>query len=202
MQIFNSPMTNKEIIREEWLRLGMDKLTEIFADAGIEAPEDVEVSCGFPLTGGKGSRNQTIGNCFARSASEKGINEIFISPVLSDSIKVLDVLSHEMIHAIDDCKHGHKKAFRDMALAIGLTGKMTATVAGEELTLKLEKIVTELGQYPHSAIAVGTGKKQTTRNLKVSCTECEFSYRTSRKNVEIMENFICNSCGENTLEIS
>ena len=195
-------MTNKEILREEWLRLGMENLTSIFKDALIDVPVDIEVSCGFPLTGGKGSRNQTIGNCFSRSASEKNINEIFISPVLSDSIKVLDVLAHEMIHAVDDCKNGHKAPFRKMALAIGLTGKMTSTIAGEELKAKLEKIVLELGQYPHASLDTGATKKQGTRNIKVSCVECDFSYRTSRKNVESMTNTTCNGCGRDSLEIS
>jgi hypothetical protein len=192
----------KEILREEWLRNGMKKLSEVFKHAKIEVPEDIEVSCGFPLTGGKGSRNQTIGNCFPRSASEKKINEIFISPVLSDSIRVLDVLTHEMIHAIDDCKNGHKAPFRKMALAVGLTGKMTKTVAGDELKTKLEKIVVKLGDYPHATLDAGATKKQGTRNIKVTCCVCDFSYRTSRKNVESMTNTTCNGCGDASLEIS
>jgi hypothetical protein len=195
-------MTKKEILREEWLRLGMDKLTAIFNSVNIEVPQDIEVSCGFPLTGGKGSRNKTIGNCFNRAASQKGINEIFISPVLSDSIRVLDVLAHEMIHAIDDCKNGHRGAFRTMALKIGLTGKMTATTASPELEDGLKSIILELGEYPHSALDTGATKKQGTRNLKVSCPHCDFSYRTSRKNIETMSNFICNGCGEESLEIN
>jgi len=195
-------LENKSLTREQWLVLGMQELTsKVFQVENIEVPTDIKVSCGFPLTGGKNSRKQTIGNCFSRSASKNEINEIFISPVLSESERVLDVLSHEMIHAIDDCQSGHKGAFRKMAKAIGLEGKMTATTAGEKLTEKLKEIISRIGNYPHGEVSTNVAKKQTTRNIKVACSECDFSYRTSRKNIELMSNTICNSCGEDSLEV-
>ena len=193
-------LENKSLTREQWLVLGMQELTsKVFQVENIEVPTDIKVSCGFPLTGGKNSRKQTIGNCFSRSASENKINEIFISPVLSESERVLDVLSHEMIHAIDDCQSGHKGAFRKMAKAIGLEGKMTSTSAGEKLTEKLKEIISRIGNYPHGEVSTNVAKKQTTRNIKVACDNCGFSYRTSRKNIENMENNICNGCGEHSM---
>jgi uncharacterized paraquat-inducible protein A len=105
-----------------------------------------------------------------------------------------------MIHAIDDNKHGHGKEFREMALAIGLTGKMTATVASDELNEKLEAIIKEIGcEFPHDRMVFDDAKKQTTRNVKVSCDSCEFSFRTSRKNIELMnEDAPCPCCGGHT----
>ena len=37
---------------------------------------------------------------------------------------------------VEGLEHGHKGAFKTMALDIGLEGKMTATRAGEKLTGK------------------------------------------------------------------
>lgn len=69
------------------------------------------------------------------------------------------------------------------------------------LKAKLEAIQ-KLGDYPHAKLDYTKQiKKQSTRMIKVECSECEFSYRTSRKNIELMRNSTCNSCGESTLEI-
>ena len=94
------------------------------------------------------SKDLSISQLSAYQLIKNKINEIFISPVLSESERVLDVLSHEMIHAIDDCQSGHKGAFRKMAKAIGLEGKMTSTSAGEKLTEKLKEIISRIGNYP------------------------------------------------------
>ena len=173
--------------REEWLQAAVRELqADVFTPAALEIPADVKVSCGWPSSGGvRSSKGMTIGQCFSRSCSKANINEIFISPTQNDSVKVLDVLAHELIHAIDDCQNGHKKAFRDMALAIGLEGKMTATTAGEALKALLQAIVKRLGDYPHEELDISNRKKQTTRMVKVECEKahCDFSFRASRKQI-------------------
>ena len=73
---------------------------------------------------------------------------------------------------------------------------MTYACAGDELKQTITEIVEDIGLYPHNELEINKRKKQTTRMLKVSCTECEFSYRTSRKNIESMTNYTCNGCGE------
>ncbi|AZF93782.1 hypothetical protein HOU70_gp49 [Arthrobacter phage Liebe] len=132
------------------------------------------MSVGWP--GGNGRKNAVIGQCWATSASADQVAQLFVSPVLDDAVRVLDVLTHELVHAVDDCKSGHKGAFAKIAKSLGLTGKMTATVAGDELKATLESIAAGLGAYPHAALVnPGAGvegpKKQTTRQLKVECAE-------------------------------
>src|SRR5690606_38637603 len=99
----------------------------------------VKVSVGWP--GGPGRKNCVIGQCWAPAAAADGVSHVFISPVLDDAVRVLDVLAHELVHAInfaegDNC--GHRGRFAKIAKGIGLTGKMTATVAGEELAERLQ----------------------------------------------------------------
>ena len=189
--------------REEWLEQATTLLnSEVFIPAGYEIPEDVKVSCGWPVSGGASSRQATIGQCFSRAVSANNVNEIFISPKLDEASRVLDVLTHEHIHAIDDCRSGHKGLFRTIAKAVGREGKMTATTAREALQDKLEAILDKRGDYPDAKHADAKQiKKQSTRMIKVECSECEFSYRTSRKNLELMSNNFCNACNEATLQI-
>ncbi|MGO4251270.1 hypothetical protein AB4Y81_03295 [Paenarthrobacter sp. TAF1] len=166
-------MTAKFQTREEWLVAAVAALAPIFAAVEETLPE-VRVSVGWP--GGNGRKNSVIGQCWSTKVASDSVSQLFISPVLEDAVRVLDVLAHELIHAIDDCVSGHKGRFAKIAKAVGLTGKMTATVAGDDLKAELEKIAANLGDYPHAAIVnPGQGadgpKKQTTRMMKVECSE-------------------------------
>ena len=193
-----------KITRENWLIMATSKLNNgVFKQHGYEVPKDVKVSCGFPASGGRtGAKHQAIGTCHNRASSKAGVNEVYISPTQDDSIRVLDVLTHELIHAIDDCINGHKGLFRAIAVDVGLEGKMTSTHAGKELTKKLEKIVQELGEYPHAEVSTANKKKQGTRNIKIECSSCGFGWRASQTMIDRMTNATCNGCGNDTLTIA
>lgn len=163
--------------RESWLyEMTKELKTQVFKPNGIELNlKKVKVSVGFPASGGAKSKNKTIGQCFARRCSTANVNEIFINPCLDKSqvTRVAGVLVHELIHAIDDCKSGHKGAFRKMAIACGLTGKMTATRESDGLKEIIKGIESKIGKYPHKKLNFELGrKKQGTRNLKIECPEC------------------------------
>ena len=161
----------KKMNRETWLWEMVKQLKlKVFKPAGIALDlANIKVSVGFPATGGARNRNRTIGVCYASKVSTGKYNEIFINPTLDDTVRVTGVLVHELIHAIDDCKHGHKAPFRKMALAVGLTGKMTATTESDELIAKINDIVKVIGKYPHKKLDYTNRKKQGTRNLKIEC---------------------------------
>lgn len=165
-------MTTKFQTREEWLVAAVEALRPLFSALTDETLPAVRVSVGWP--GGNGRKNSVIGQCWSTKVAADNVAQLFISPVLGDAVRVLDVLAHELIHAIDDCESGHKGRFAKIAKALGLTGKMTATVAGPELEAELRKIADELGEYPHAVISAGAAgaegpKKQGTRMLKVEC---------------------------------
>lgn len=203
-------MTSTIQTREEWLHKAIESLRPEFEKISFPLPERVHVSVGFGY-GAKRESGTILGQCWARFASEDEVNHLFISPEMNDSARVLDVLIHELIHAADDCKSGHKGAFETAARALGLTGKMTATVASDVLREKLSALAEKLGPYSHSTLypkgkvtlpplapvpagevpaatpKIHSGpKKQTTRMLKLSCTEpgCEcggYTVRTTAK---------------------
>ena len=188
--------------REEYLQKAKDELNDrVFKQAGYEIPE-VKISCSWAL-GTADKNKKTLGQCVPKSWSKANINEIMIMPTVDDSEKVIDILAHELVHAVDDNKSGHGAGFRKICLAVGLNGssQMRYACAGDELKQTIADIVRDIGLYPHSELQIHKRKRQTTRMLKVSCTECNFSYRTSRKNIGMMANTICNGCGSDSLEI-
>jgi hypothetical protein len=144
----------------------------------------MRVSVGF--AGGRGKKASTIGQCWSTASAADGVAQIFISPVLADPLRVLATLVHEGVHAVDDCKSGHRGAFVRLAKAMGLEGKWTATVAGEELTHTLADVAAGLGAYPHAALTVAGGiKKQTTRLLKIACDICGYPARVTRQWLDV-----------------
>lgn len=166
--------------REEWLNNAVDALRPLFAEVGATVPDRVRVTVGFP--GGRGPKTRTIGQCWATGAVADGIPTVFISPVLSDPVIMLSTLVHELVHAVDNCVNGHKRPFARIATAVGLTGKMTATVAGDALRERLESMAEGLGPIDHGALNPSVGlKKQTTRMLKVACPVCGCVIRMTQK---------------------
>ena len=162
--------------RETWLNKMAKELKRlVFTPAGIKLNlRKVKISVGYPPKGGAAKKNKSIGVCFARVCSDANVNEIFINPCMDkDQVtQVAGVLVHELIHAIEDCK-GHGPSFRKMALACGLTGKMTATTETDELKATIKTIEKKIGKYPHKKLNYEIGrKKQSTRNLKIECPKC------------------------------
>jgi len=168
--------------REEWLGRLVDALRPTFADLGYPLPERVRVSCGWPSRSALSSKAQRIGEAWSNRCSEDGAHETFLSPVLADPVDVGAVLVHELVHHAVGVEHGHKGPFRKLAIAVGLTGKMTATTAGEDLQERLHALTKQLGPYPHAKLAGGSGKKkQGTRMLKVTCGDCGCIARMTRQ---------------------
>ena len=175
-------------IREQWLETAIELMKPHFTESipGVEFPK-VRVSVGWP--GGKhGPR--TIGQCWAPFAATDNVSQIFISPVLDEELIVLATLAHEFIHAIDENKSGHKGAFGVMARAIGLEGRLTATVAGEALTAVFMTILEKLGTYQHAALGsvpadptrTITGAPSRNKSMqKVVCEESGYTARVSNK---------------------
>jgi hypothetical protein len=111
---------NIPLTREAWLLAAIELLRPLFLEKGYNLPR-VRVSCGIPATSRRGS---AVGQCWPSSATDDGANEIYISPVYADPVEVLDTLVHELVHAVDDCRHRHGPEYKAIALKMGLQGKM------------------------------------------------------------------------------
>ena len=171
--------------RESWLAAAAVMLQhEVFPAAGIDAVlwerHKYRVSCGFPI-GYRGSRTGKValGQAFDPSISADGTMEVFINPILDNPVDVIAVLAHELIHVEAGIACGHRGRFASVARSIGLVGAMTATVPGDVLRGKLQRIVTDLGIYPHAKVDPNARKKQGTRLLKLQCSDCGWTARVS-----------------------
>lgn len=142
---------NTHTTREGWLAAAALQLEDrIIRLQGAEVPKKIAYSCGFP----KGGGGRAIGQCWDPTAAPDETHHIFICPTQVSATRVLDILLHEIIHAVVGIPEGHRGKFKKMARAVGLEGKLTATVVSEgtELHNTLVEIADALGPYPHGGM--------------------------------------------------
>jgi hypothetical protein len=174
-------MSNKLSTREEWLNALTESFRPAFDNIDNPLPENIRVSCGFPSRSALSRSRKRIGEAWAPSCSSDKYHETFISPVLEDPVEVGAVLVHELVHHAVGVDKKHGKEFRKCALAIGLTGKMTATVPTDALKERIKEHIGDIGNYPHGGLSGQSPiKKQSTRLLKVEC-ECGCVIRMTQK---------------------
>ena len=164
--------------RELWLQNAVDLVSPIFKNKGYTIPK-VQVSCGFPSTGNK---SKHVGQCWGKSSTNDGTNQLFISPVLDEPVQVLDTLVHELVHAVDDCMHHHGPEFKKIATDVGLQGLMREASAGPWLLEQLAAISRQLGKYPHSKINLShSASKKTGPRPRAKCKKCGYEVTPLKK---------------------
>lgn len=164
--------------RELWLQNAVNLVSPIFKNKGYTIPK-VQVSCGFPSTGNK---SKHVGQCWGKSSTNDGTNQLFISPVLDEPVQVLDTLVHELVHAVDDCLHHHGPEFKKIATDVGLQGMMREASAGPWLKEQLFSISRQLGKYPHSKINLAhSSSKKTGPRPRAKCKKCGYEVTPLKK---------------------
>ena len=170
--------------REAWLMACIEELQGDFSIHGYTIPEKIRASCSWPSRGAL-TKNKRIGEAWSCNNSADQHYEIFISPVLQNSGTVCETIVHELIHCVVGTSANHGKPFRQCAEKMGLEGPMTSTWAGSALSQRIIGIIDKLGKYPHAELKSNSIKKtQTTRYIKVTCTQCECVIRMTRKWIE------------------
>jgi len=160
--------------REQWLTELTNRLRPMFAAIGFPLPEKIRASCGFPSRGALAKKAKRVGEAWSSDQSEDQHFETFVTPMVCDPVGVAEIQVHELCHCAAGLECKHRKPFTTVARALGLEGKMTATVAGEALQATLEEIVEEIGTYPHAKLVhTSNPKKQNTRMLKVVCSDLQ-----------------------------
>jgi hypothetical protein len=159
-----------QALREQWLNNAVTSVRGIFHANGFPIPDHIRVSCGFPSKRAR-SLYRNVGEHFSPDLSEDATHQIFISPVLDDSVEVLGVLMHELSHAVTGATHGIP--FRQCVRKVWLEGNPTQTKVGAEFRSNFDPILESLGIYPHAKLNVESSYKvQGTRMLKAVCGTC------------------------------
>ena len=169
--------TTNHPTRESWLQAAVAHLRVMFAANNFVVP-DCQVSCGFTSTG---VRSGHIGQCWSKKSAANEVNQIFISPTLSSAFEVIDTLTHELVHAVDDCQHKHGKEFKKIALKMGMQGPMRSAGAGPELKAKLNALLEQLGPYPHGHLKVSMQKASSVDRPRARCTQCGYQVPMLKK---------------------
>jgi hypothetical protein len=147
----NSMLDAKHRYAEEWLDHAVGLYRPIFSAGGYEIPP-VLLSVGFSDGGYKPSRKRNaIAICYSREFSPDGVNQIIFTPLRTEPMDLLWLLGHELIHAVDDCVHGHGPVFDEIAQTVGYWPNKKATLSDlKKFDLKMATMVQELGRYPRS----------------------------------------------------
>lgn len=173
----DSPPGVPPLEEETWLGRAYATMRPVIAErTGIEVPAKARVSIGYPLQKGQGT--DTVGQAW--QGTTDGIPQIYISPEIGDSLRVLDVLAHEMLHVGLPPTAKHTKPFAQAAEKLGLDGPAKATFAGPILKLVLKDMAEELGTYPHTPLIPPNRGKVTTKprdnepnKVKYVCVDCQ-----------------------------
>ena len=183
--------------REAWLNAVASGMAPLFEAIETPLPARVRVAIGFTSTGRKG---KSIGECWDNRRSADGHFEIFIRPDLAYApdampVQIAAILAHELVHAAVGIAAGHGKAFKRIALGIGLIGPMRATTPGDAFVAAAVPILDNVGPLPHARLDTDgqttAPRKQTTRLLKCECEACGYTVRTARKWLELAGAPLC-----------
>ncbi len=180
--------------REGWLtELGQQ--VERLAFKGIRLPP-YRLTCGWPCTGGLATKARRVGECHGAKSSKAGLFELFISPVLDESLEVAGTVCHEMAHVAAGIEAKHGKGFVRICNHVGLTqGKPTSVMPGQQLNEELAKVIKKLGVYPHQGIVGQVKAAKPSTMVTLEC-ECGFTCTTSAKKLGEVGSFPTCGCGE------
>lgn len=180
--------------REAWMLAAVEAIRPWFTAEGETLPP-VRISIGWP--GGRGNKQNVLGQCWAASAVDDGIPAIFVTPSQKEPTDILRTIVHECIHAAGHMHH--RMPFQKVARKFGFTnGGKTATDRAEspDLYATLDELAAALGPFPHAAVngsnVNGAGNAadpsappvQATRMLKVWCDNDGYTMRATKKWLE------------------
>lgn len=183
--------------RESWLNRVATGMAPLFEALDAPLPFRVRVAIGYTSRGAKG---KAIGECWDNRCSGDGHFEIFIRPDLAHAAdampaQIAAILAHELVHAAVGIAAGHGKAFKRIAIGLGLVGLMRATTLGDAFLATIAPILAAAGPLPHARLDTGGEtprlKKQTARLLKCECEACGYTVRTARKWLETVGAPLC-----------
>ena len=141
-------MDSKEI----YIKAAFEKIIPLFRESGLpidEIDERLQIKFADIAPKWAGLCHSWISGYYPQEE-----HEILISNKIDNGFDAIDVLIHEVCHAIQFHLYGdevrpHGKEFKVIAEAVGLTGKMTCASANHELGIKIKKWEKEIGVFPH-----------------------------------------------------
>ena len=175
-----SKLKNEFDTAEAWLRGAVDGLRPDFEAIGKTLPPLIRCDFGFTSHGSK--KTGVSGQYYEGGASTDGIPKLIIRCNTDDPVAILEAVVHQACHAAVGAQEGHGKAFREVALRMGLEPPMRTSKAGKRLSERLHALADDLGPFPNARLNFETRgpdgeekivadkpEKQESRQRKVEC---------------------------------
>jgi hypothetical protein len=105
--------------REAWLNELAKLAVPVFSGYQLKP---YRLTCGWPSKGGMGRRSRRVGECHSLESSKGGVHEIFISPLIDESLEVGGTVLHELAHVAAGITAGHGKGSGGSAAMWGSCG--------------------------------------------------------------------------------
>lgn len=193
-------MTQQQKIgtRDQWLKSTVSAMSSWYEDLGFPLPE-IEVQTGFPSSG---QRGQNVAESWSLDNGESYV--VVVRPDVADPLRIAAAVAHQLCFVAVGQKDQHGHLFRHVAISIGLRGTKAERTPGEVFKELVRPILEDLGPLPSSIPEPAAPKgssKQTTRMIKVSCNECGYVARVSRKWIEDVGPPLCPLHGAMTPEL-
>lgn len=117
--------------------------------------------------------------------------------------QIAAILAHELVHAAVGISAGHGKAFKRIAIGLGLVGPMRATTPGAAFLAAVAPILATAGSLPYARLDTGgettRPKEQATRLLKCEFERCGYTVRIARKWLETIGAPLCPTAGHGAM---
>ncbi|TQV78515.1 transcription elongation protein SprT [Denitrobaculum tricleocarpae] len=172
----SSPSSGK--VREDWLREVATAMRGWFDDLGFPLP-DFDVRTGFPSVG---RRSPNITDSWTQDNGATYV--ILVRPDRSEETEVAAALAFQMCRIAVGDRDQHGYLFRHLAISLGLKGTRNESPPGALFKEITKSILETAGPLPSPEIQQIDKDKapgQTSRMIKVSCSECGYVARVSRK---------------------
>ncbi len=166
---------NTHVMRESWLHSAVNELRPYFEKFGYTLPDKMRGSISFTSGGKKG----VSGEIWHPAASADQHYEIIIKIDRDDPLEILTILFRQLVRSLLPSSVKFGKEFREIALRLGLEGKMREATPTPLLREHLIRVAATLGPLPHGRLDYNLRpealKKPGIRMLKAECAVCAYS---------------------------
>lgn len=178
-----------KISREEWLRHAVEEIDKQIFDGALELDvhHDFQIACGWCK--GPKALGETI---FPYQGEDVELDDFFpvtihinCSNKITDPIMLLEVLTHECIHAFFDIRD-HKKAFAIKAKIAGFEKpyrELNVSQSLKDRCIAINMTMKEKwGEWPGKAIVIKKKEKEKKKNsFLIFCPNCGMEMHISKK---------------------
>lgn len=164
--------------REQWLKGLANGMSTWFVDLDFPVPK-FEIRTGFPSAG---IRSSNISESWKDDKTSSYV--VYIRPDRGNAENVAAALAFQMCQIAVDGNDEHGLLFRHVAISIGLKGRKRESKPGRLFSELVKPILKKIGPLPSPDLELSnnlTKGGQTSRMKKVSCKECGYVARVSRK---------------------